>query len=287
MTVPRALTKFCSMQEVEYSMWARDRERGLRARAATTKVRGSIPRFSMAFQPIVDVLTSKVFAYESLVRSQTGESAGSVLSKVPLKNFHLFDMACRSKGMELALQLGVTDTDASIAVNVNPVAAVEANSHLSLTCTEAVDIGFPLNRLILEFVEDAQLYDPNAMRQLMSEYQELGVRVAIDDFGAGYSGLSLLTSLHPDIVKLDMGMVRRIASDRATRVVLKAMASACFELGVQVVAEGVETPATMNALVDIGVVLQQGYLFARPEFERFPSIAAFELPQKKSPRHDV
>lgn len=260
------------MQEVEYSVWARDRERGLKARSETTRVRGSIPRFSMAFQPIVNVITGKVFAYESLVRSPNGDSAGPVLKRVPVKDFRLFDMACRSKGIELAMQLGITDTDASLAVNVNPVAALEASSHLSLTCAEAQHAGFPLDRLILEFVEDAQICDPALLRRLMREYQEMGVRVAIDDFGAGYSGLSLLTNLLPDIVKLDMGMVRRIDSDRTTCVVLKAMTSACLELGVQVVAEGVERRETMEALIDIGVVLQQGYLFARPLFEGLPPV---------------
>jgi EAL domain-containing protein (putative c-di-GMP-specific phosphodiesterase class I) len=211
------------------------------------------------------------------------------LSRVPLKSFHLFDKACRSKGIELAMRLGLADTSASLTVNVNPVAAVEANSHLSLTCCEAVDAGFPLDRLILEFVEDAQLCDPTSMRQLMSEYQKMGVRIAIDDFGTGYSGLSLLTNLHPDIVKLDMTMVSKIDSDRTTAVVLKAMVAACLDLGVEVIAEGVERPSIMHALTDIGVVLQQGYLFARPEFEALPRVekAFDQIARAKTKSHLV
>ena len=278
------------MQEVEYGVWARNVERGLRAKAeAAARGRGAIPKFSMAFQPIVNVQTHEVFAYESLVRSLTGESAAGVLSRVPLKSFHLFDKACRSKGIELAMRLGLADTSASLTVNVNPVAAVEANSHLSLTCCEAVDAGFPLDRLILEFVEDAQLCDPMSMRQLMSEYQKMGVRIAIDDFGTGYSGLSLLTNLHPDIVKLDMTMVSKIDSDRTTAVVLKAMVAACLDLGVEVIAEGVERPSIMHALTDIGVVLQQGYLFARPEFEALPRVekAFDQIARAKTKSHLV
>lgn len=280
----------CFMQEVEYGIWARNVERGLRAKADTSsRGRGGLPKFSMAFQPIVNVATREIFAYESLVRSLDGASAATILSRIPLKKFHLFDKACRSKGIELAMDLGmVENTSAALTVNVNPVAAVEANSHLSLTCCEAVDRGFPLDRLILEFVEDAQLCDPTAMRQLMSEYQRMGVRIAIDDFGTGYSGLSLLTNLRPDIVKLDMTMVAKIDTDRATAVVLKAMVAACIELGVEVIAEGVERASTVQALTDIGVVLQQGYLFARPEFENFPTVEkAFAEMEKKRTKHHL
>lgn len=271
-------------------MWARNVERGLRAKAdASARGRGGIPKFSMAFQPIVNVATHEIFAYESLVRSLDGQSAAGVLSRVPLKQFHLFDKACRSKGIELAMKLGLVEkTNSALTVNVNPVAAVNAHSHLSLTCCEAVDLGFPLDRLILEFVEDAQLCDPTAMRQLMSEYQRMGVRIAIDDFGTGYSGLSLLTNLRPDIVKLDMTMVSKIDTDRATAVVLKAMVAACLELDVQVIAEGVERISTMNALRDMGVTLQQGYLFARPEFESFPPAEkAFEALEHKRSKHHL
>lgn len=260
------------MQEVEYSLWARYAERDLRERAKPQRLSGKIPDFSMAFQPIVNLATREIFAYESLVRSMNGEEAVTVLRDVPARNFFRFDKACRSRGIQLAMQLGIEKSGAALAVNVDPHAAVAVNSHLHLTCSEAADAGFPMDRLILEFIEHSQVDDPENMRMLVKKYQEMGVRIAIDDFGAGYSGLSLLASLKPDIVKLDMGLVSKLDCDRTASVVLRATISACNDLGVMVIAEGVERLSTMQALLDLGVVLQQGYLFARPAFEALPAV---------------
>lgn len=269
-----------AMQDVEYSVWARNHERSLRHKAMQT-VRGAIPKFSMAFQPIVNVATNEIFAYESLVRSVTGESAPSVLRRVPQKNFHLFDKACRSMAIDMAMTLGLTNTNAALCVNVNPKAAIEENTHLRLTCNEAVDAGFPMDRLVLEFVEDAEMCDPHGMKQLVREYQNMGVRIAIDDFGAGYSGLSLLANLRPDIVKLDMGLVSRVDTDHGTAILLRATAAACRELGTEVIAEGVERIEQMHRLTDMGILLQQGYLYARPGFEKLP-LADFHVKAAKT-----
>lgn len=257
---------------VDYGVWMRKRERDLRALSGQPKRDSTLPVFSMAFQPIVHVPTRQVFAYESLVRSADGKGAASVLNRVALENIHRFDKECRSKAIELATRLQLTEHSAALAVNVNPVAAIEQESHVSLTCKEAEDAGFPLDRLILEFVEDAEMYDPKAMRRFVEQYQAMGIRIAIDDFGAGYSGLNLLVDFRPDIVKLDMGLVSKVDTDPGAAVVLKAIVSACNELAVEVVAEGVERLSTCERLLDMGVPLQQGYLFARPGFEALPKV---------------
>lgn len=256
----------------DYGRWARQRERDLRMQVSVTDPEEGLPPFSMAFQPIVDLQTQNVFAYESLVRSVHGEPALSVFNCVTLQNLHRFDKACRSKALQLAQQLELAGTQAALAVNVNPVAAVEEESHVNLTCWEAQETGFPLNRLILEFVEDAEMYNPKMMRRFVEQYQAMGVRIAIDDFGAGYSGLNLLVDFRPDIVKLDMGLVSKVDTDRGASVVLRAIVSACQELKVEVIAEGVERESTRDCLFDMGVTLQQGYLFARPGFESLPEI---------------
>src|SRR6187402_2861472 len=154
------------MQEVEYQFWVREQERKLRgASPKPILIKGEIPRFSMAFQPIVSVLDGSIFAFEALVRSESGESAHSVLSRVQPRNFHLFDKACRSRAMSEAIKCGLLQNPTQkLCVNINPNAAISANSHLRLTCDEAIGIGFPLGRLIIELVEDDEICDFDGLK---------------------------------------------------------------------------------------------------------------------------
>jgi EAL domain-containing protein (putative c-di-GMP-specific phosphodiesterase class I) len=160
----------------------------------------------------------------------------------------------------------------NLCVNVNPNAAIGVNSHLRLTCDEAIGIGFPLNRLIIELVEDDEICDFDGLKRVVDDYRSCGVKIAMDDFGAGYSGLKLMSKLQPDIIKLDMGLISRLHEDRTSQVIVKAIVQACFELEITTIAEGVETYDTAMRLRDMGVVLQQGYYFARPGFEHLPLV---------------
>jgi EAL domain-containing protein (putative c-di-GMP-specific phosphodiesterase class I) len=267
------------MQEVEYQFWVREQERKLRGIAPKPiLIKGEIPRFSMAFQPIVNVLEGTTFAFEALVRSESGENAQSVLSRVPPRNFHLFDKACRSRAMAEAMRSGLLlHPSQKLCVNVNPNAAVSVHSHLRLTCDEAVGIGFPLDRLVLELVEDDEICDFDGLKRIVDDYRSYGVKIAMDDFGAGYSGLKLLSKLQPDIVKLDMALISRLNEDRTSQVIVKAIVQACTELEIVTIAEGVETLETAMRLRDMGVVYQQGYYFAKPGFEFLPQVT-FALP---------
>src|SRR5690606_15259672 len=100
-------------------------------------------------------------------------------------------------------------------------------------------------------------------------YKEFGLLTAIDDFGAGYSGLNLLADFQPDIIKLDMLLTRNIDSDRVRRSIVAGILTVCRELDIMVIAEGIETDAEYATLREMGVAYFQGYLFARPVFQDF------------------
>jgi EAL domain-containing protein (putative c-di-GMP-specific phosphodiesterase class I) len=102
--------------------------------------------------------------------------------------------------------------------------------------------------------------------------RKLGYRIAVDDLGAGYAGLASLAALEPEIVKLDMSIVRGLHESRTKRRVVGAIATLCRELGSRVVAEGIETAAEHQASAECGVDLLQGYLFAKPN-RQFVSVA--------------
>lgn len=268
-----------TVNELEYQTWVREQERKLRLESNPFPENSGIPDFSMAFQPIVDVLHGSTYAFEALVRSSTGQGAHSVLSRVPPAEFHLFDRSCRFKAMTEALRSGFLQQDSTrLNVNVNPNAAVKASSNIRFTCEEAVRIGFPLDRLVLELVEDDEICDVSQLKALADDYRVCGVQIAMDDFGAGYSGLKLLSKLKPDIIKLDMELVSQLDEDHTARTIVNAVVQACFELGITTIAEGVERYDQAMRLRDMGVVYQQGYYFARPGFEHFPQVS-FALPE--------
>jgi EAL domain-containing protein (putative c-di-GMP-specific phosphodiesterase class I) len=227
--------------------------------------------FSMAFQPIVDVGSGGIYAHEALVRGQDGAGAGTVLSAVDATNRYSFDQACRVKAIELASELDLASQGGFLSINFLPSAVYEPSACIRLTLETARRTGFPLDRLIFEFTENEQL-DPQHVQRIIDTYRRMGFKTAIDDFGAGYAGLNLLARFQPDIVKLDMDLIRGIDGDRARRAVVKAVATACADLGVDVLAEGIETEGEHRTLSDLGIRLQQGYWFARPAFEALASV---------------
>ncbi|CAN7461181.1 EAL domain-containing protein [Neorhizobium sp. LjRoot104] len=226
--------------------------------------------FSMAFQPIVDLRTGKVFAQEALVRGLGGEGAMSVLSQVTEHNRYAFDQQCRVKAIQLAARLGAGSPDTKLSINFMPNAVYEPRACIRLTLATAMQAGFPLDRIIFEFTEGEQV-DVKHLLNILRTYKDMGFKTAIDDFGAGYSGLNLLSQFQPDIVKLDMELIRGIDADPAKRVVVKHTLAMLAEFGVVAVCEGVETQDELKVLRDLGVSLVQGYIFSRPAFESFAS----------------
>ncbi len=233
--------------------------------------------FSMAFQPIVDVERRQVFAHEALVRGPKGEGAGSVLSAVDEGNRYAFDQQCRVKAIELASRLDLTSSDARLSINFMPNAVYEPRACIRATLAACKSFDLPAQRIIFEFTEGEAL-DVAHLENILKTYREIGFMTAIDDFGAGHSGLNLLAKMQPDIVKIDMDLIRGIDTDRAKQVILKHLVAMLGELEVTVVCEGIETGEELKAVRDTGVTLIQGYRLAKPSFERLTPLAEIALP---------
>lgn len=222
--------------------------------------------FTMAFQPIMDTRRGAVFAHEALVRGSDGSGAGSVLSLVDPNNRYAFDQQCRVRAIELAARLFPRDEMPHLSINFMPNAVYEPRACIRRTLETARRTDFPLDRIIFEFTEVEKL-DTAHLLNILKSYREIGFKTAIDDFGAGYSGLNLLTRFQPDIVKLDMDLIRDIDTDRVKQIVVSRTLDMLRDLGVTAVCEGVETAGELEVLRDLGVDLLQGYFIARPTFE--------------------
>ncbi len=134
--------------------------------------------------------------------------------------------------------------------------------------------GFDPRQLIFEVTESERILDVPRVVRIIKDYQGRGFLTAIDDFGAGYAGLNLLAEFQPDIVKLDMALIRDIDQDRVRRSITNGIVVTCRSPGCQVLAEGVETAAEYRVLREMGITLFQGYLFAKPALEALPLISA-------------
>ena len=224
--------------------------------------------FTMAFQPIVDLRTQTLFAYEALVRGNDGAEAASVLALVTDQNRYRFDQACRIRAIELAARLGLQRiAHCKLSINFLPNAVYRPETCIRATLEAAERFEFPLDRLMFEVTEVEQIEDPSHLKRIFDEYSKRGFTTAIDDFGAGYSGLNLLASFQPHIIKLDMALTRNIHSDVVRQAIVAGILQVAVRLKIEVIAEGIETPDERDTLIGLGVYLMQGYLFARPGFQ--------------------
>lgn len=225
----------------------------------------------MAFQPIVDAARREVYAYEALVRSADGEGAATVFARLRPEQMYRFDQTCRVKAIETAARLGLT---ARLSINFNPNAVYQPATCIRMTLAAAAQCGFDTGLLIFEITESERIRDTGHLVHIVDDYRKRGFLTAIDDFGAGYAGLNLLAAFQPDIVKIDMALIRGIDHQPVRQAIVAGIVSTCRALGCAVLAEGVETVEEYRCLRAMGVTLFQGYLIARPALEALPDIDA-------------
>ena len=225
--------------------------------------------FSFAYQPIVDFNARTVFAHEALVRGVNGESAASVLAKVNDKNRYSFDQSCRVNAVKGAAQLGIKEF---LSINFLPNAVYAPEACIRSTFDAAQKYNFPKERIIFEVVEGENVSDRPHLINIFEECKRFGFMTAIDDFGAGYAGLNLLADFQPDVVKIDMDLVRNVNDCKPKQAIVEGIVHMCSQLKIKVLAEGIETKAERDFLVASGVTLLQGYLFCKPAFEAIGQI---------------
>lgn len=232
-------------------------------------------RLWIAYQPIVAWPEERVYGYEALVRSFDPD--------LPRPGM-LFDAAERL-GRVQDLGRRIRDAVAQSAASAPSDALIFTNLHaLDLTSDGLYSSGSALagiaSRVVLEVTERASLHRIHDLKDRMRTLRDLGYRIAVDDLGAGYSGLSSFAQLEPDVAKLDMSLIRDIDGSSSKASLVKSMISVCTQdLGIRVVCEGVETVGERDTLARVGADLYQGYLFAKPENAfRKASIFAPALP---------
>jgi EAL domain-containing protein (putative c-di-GMP-specific phosphodiesterase class I) len=230
--------------------------------------------FDMAFQPIVDAARRRVWGYEALVCGLNGESAFSILSRVTEANRYKFDQLCRIKAIEKAAER-FDRADLMLSINFMPNAVQEPTACIRATLEAANRTGFDRSRLMFEFTENEPMRDVGHIGRILAAYREFGFLTALDDFGAGYAGLGLLARFQPDLIKIDMELVRGVDDSKPRQAIVRGLTTIAADLGIQVLAEGIETEREFKTLAAMGIRLFQGYYFGRPHVGAVEGAKAF------------
>ena len=226
--------------------------------------------FTFAYQPIVDVELRRVVSFEALVRGPNNEPAGWVLAQHTGEALRAFDLEARRRAIDLALTLNLP---CYINLNLLPnTAQTTGESAFMSTVSMAMARGLHPARLVFEVSESEAIAHFDRFVAQANLCRELGVQFAIDDFGAGYAGLNLLADFQPDTLKLDMSLVRDVESKGPRQAIVRGVIRTCQDLGIDIVAEGVESLGEYGWLRCEGISLYQGYLFARPAFRALPEV---------------
>jgi len=219
----------------------------------------------MAYQPIISWSRRAVFGYEALLRSHEPAlpHPGAILDAAErLDKLHALGRRIRSRS-------------AAPALPIPPDTILFVNLHTQdLLDPELFEATQPLAQMaknvVLEITERASMHHVRDVQARIARLRAMGFRIAVDDLGAGYAGLTSFAQLEPEVVKLDMSLVRNVHLQPTKLTLVRTMVAMCRELGMQVVAEGIETPEERDAMVHAGCDLLQGYLFAKPG-PAFPS----------------
>lgn len=224
-------------------------------------------RIETWFQPIVSASDpSKVFAYECLMRGRDADGnlifPDKIISVARAADMMFYlDRVCRVNAIRNA---GKHRVRTNVFINFNPNSIYDPEYCLKTTVAAIKKSGIPRHRIVFEVIESDNVMDVDHLVNILEYYRGHGFRVAVDDLGAGYSSLNRLFQLKPDFIKLDMALIRDVDRDGYKATVVSNILNLAGDLGIRVIAEGVERVGEWHWLLDHHTDFFQGYLFAKP-----------------------
>lgn len=217
-------------------------------------------------QPIATLDGGVVHGYEALVRARLGDreiGAGALLEAAAAHDQQAaFDARARSRAIVQAYPQLPAGT--RLFINFSPTVIYDPNICLDTTFRSSIDSGADIQRIVFEVTEAHAFPDLVLLRRILDRCREEGARVALDDMGSGHTSLLYLSALRPDYVKLDRGLLSGLRHGDLRVPLLAAMIHYAHELGILVIAEGIETAEELQIVRELGADLGQGYFLARP-----------------------
>lgn len=247
-------------------------------------------RLTAHFQPIVNFTARKIFAYEALCRTvgpNPFDSIDQIFSSAKECGMMLeIDMRCRENGISLFAEQSTENHHSLLFLNISPTSLLHPDHSAGTTGLLANRHGINRQDIVLEITEQEAVSNYQLFRKAVDHYRSKGFRIAIDDFGAGYGGLKMLSVLEPDFVKIDRHFFRDTQKGNINYTLIDSIATACHRIGIEVIAEGIEQESDLKVCQEVGIDLAQGYLIARPAADLLDP-GQLNLPQPLIPRESA
>jgi diguanylate cyclase (GGDEF)-like protein len=223
------------------------------------------------FQPIISLKDGSILGHEALSRI-TGISIidnPEMLFSIAGEYSRLWDLEllCRTRAFESAYQLMIPPYNKMLFINVNPNIMHDENFIRGFTMDFLREFNIEPKNVIFEITERNVIVDMGGFLSTINHYRNQNYKIAIDDAGAGYSGLNLISDINPNYIKLDMKLIRNVDSDNLKYALVKGMVELSKESQISLIAEGIETREELSTLIQLGVQYGQGYYIQRPQEE--------------------
>lgn len=230
---------------------------------------------TFAFQPIVDPLACEIVSLEALLRGPRGESPLDYFARLPREELYQLDLRSKKNAFAQAKQLGIEGM--TLSINLLPMTLVTVPDAVPYLLNEIAAHGLVPEQVMVEFTENEIISQPEAFEAAIRQLKAAGISLALDDFGAGFAGLSLLTRIQPDKIKIDRAIISDVHKSGPKQAIIHAILKCCASLEIGVIAEGIEQPEEWMWLEAAGVTQFQGFLFSKPELNGIGAVAWPEL----------
>lgn len=218
------------------------------------------------FQPIVNIDTNRMYGFEALSRGPEQSPLYSPIRLFSVAEQHgrlsELETLCRTQALQRFQQ---QQLPGKLFVNISPMALLDPRHPKGHTLRLAQQLGLPPSAIVIELSEQYPAEDIDLLKSCLDYYRHQGFQVALDDLGAGYSGLRLWSELAPDYVKIDRHFIDRIDQFPVKQEFVRSIVTLCQSLTCQVIAEGIETEAELAVLQRLGIQLCQGFLLGKPQ----------------------
>lgn len=228
-------------------------------------------KIKTVFQPIISLRDGNILGHEALSRITCDSEIinPNMLFDVAGEYNRLWDLEllCRTTALEAAFKFMIPPYSKKLFINVNPNTMHDDNFKKGFTKDFLLQYGITPNNVIFEITERNVITDIVGFRATIDHYKSQDYNIAIDDAGAGYSGLNLISDVNPNYIKLDMKLIRGIDADTLKFALVKGMVELSKVSNIFLIAEGIETYEELETLVNLGVQFGQGYFIQKPDAE--------------------